>query len=187
MSYLEDVNNIPNKKDILMINLNQFYKNNNNINKILPILYGKSKISLRLIDWFVTNFSKKNNTCITNEPDIINTRQFLVYINYKSQLKAYTKKQFDPFCRRERIRFFYNEHNYIITTVGQLNFFRWAIKNNIIEYIINNLEIIETDMNLNIKKIKKNDFSSRKKRQELSISATKSINRHNINITVSFE
>lgn len=186
--------NIPNKKDILMININKFYQDSSHIDKILPVITGKSKISLRLIDWFVTNYAKKNNTClnIVGEMDMINTRQFVVYINYKSQLKSYTKKQFDPFCRRERIRFFYDDNKFIITTVGQLNFFRWAIKNNIINYIGDNIDTIEKDMNDNIKKIKKpitlsEEQQSRKKRQELSISATKSINKHNINITVSFE
>ena len=186
--------NIPNKKDILMININKFYQEQEHIIKILPVVTGKSKISLRLIDWFVTNYAKKNNTClnIVGNTDVTNTRQFVVYINYKSQLKSYTKKQFDPFCRRERIRFFYDDNKFIITTVGQLNFFRWAIKNDIIRFISENIDIIEKDMNENIKKIKKpeslnEEIQSRKKRQELSISATKSINKHNINITVSFE
>ena len=122
--------NIPYKKDVLMEKLNIFYKNEINLNSIMPIVDGSSKISLRIIDWFVTNYSKKNNTRINSD-----NSQFIVYINYKSQLKAYTKKQFDPFCRRERIRFFYQKNKYLITTVGQLNFFRWAIQNNVISYI----------------------------------------------------
>ena len=32
------------------------------MDRILPILTGKSKISLRLIDWFVTNYAKIFNT-----------------------------------------------------------------------------------------------------------------------------
>lgn len=189
------IGNVPNKQDILMKSLTDFFQNTGFINEMLPIITGSSKISLRIIDWFVTNFAKKNNTCLISDDnnelskENTNIKQFLVFLNYKSQLKAYTKKQFDPFCRRERINFFYDasdSNKFIETTVGQLNFFRWAIKNNILEYISKNIEIIENDMNSNVRKNKpKNPI--RKKRQELSVSATKKLNKHQINITVSFE
>ena len=184
---------VPHKQDFLMEKLSIFYKNREYLDKILPIIHGKSSISLRIIDWFITNYAKKYNTRIISFNENKKQHQFIVYINYKSQLKAYTKKQFDPFCRRERIRFFYNkqhennESDFIITTVGQLNFFRWAIEHNIIEYITNNLKDIEIDMNTCVKKIKNNQKNKRKKRQELSISATKSINKHNIEIVVNFD
>ena len=110
-------------KDFLMISLDKFYKNPDNINILKPIINGKSKLSLRVIDWFVTNYSKKFGTSY-----ILDNSNLMVYLDYKSQLKAYSKKQFDPFCRRERIIYKDNDNNEIITTVGQLNFFRWAIK-----------------------------------------------------------
>lgn len=187
-------NHIPHKRDILMEKLNVFFRSKKNIDCIYPILKGESKISLRLIDWFVTNFAKKENTCLFSSDNIIDSEKFLVYLNYKAQLKAYTKRQFDPFCRRERIRFPINsgEHgNFIVTTVGQLNFFKWAIENKIIDYIDKNIEIIERDMNYNVRKNKEQQSqktnTQRKKRRELSVSATKTINRHNISITVNFE
>ena len=138
------------KQDLLMSSLQQFYIKSNNIETMLNILDGKSKISLRIIDWFVTNYSKKNNT--NYEIDVVRDnkvmkKQFIVYIDYKLQLKGYSKKQFDPFCRRERINFYYNSENSIVTTVGQLNFFRWAIVNNVITYIDKNISKIESDMN----------------------------------------
>lgn len=170
-----------------MNTLNRFYFNNDNIDIMLPIINGESNISLRIIDWFVTNYSKKNNISyhIHNEEEN-HIEQFIVYLNYKKQLKAYSKKQFDPFCRRYRINYHYNNNNNsIVTTVGQLNFFRWAIKNNIIEYIHNNLEIIENDMTSSLKKSsEKKDVNQ--KRHELSHSATKKINKHNIKITIHF-
>ena len=147
--------------------------------------------SLRILDWFVTNFSKKNN--INYELFLENNQKknFIVYLDYKSQLKAYSKKQFDPFCRRERISFIDHDNNELITTVGQLNFFRWAIENNILEYIIENYEIIENDMNnslRNLYKKKEGDSkSNRRKRTELSISATKTVNKHNVSIIVQFD
>ena len=197
------------KQDLIMINLSKFFCNNNsNINQMLPIINGDSSISLRVIDWFVTNFSKKNNV-IYNIKKNNEYKQFNVYLNYKSQLKAYSKKQFDPFCRRDRISFFYNNDNEIITTVGQLNFFRWAIDFKILDYIRNNLKEIEDDMNKSVRNIynsKKEEEKftkntrikkkkgggeeskkTRKKRHELSVSATKSINKHFTTITVKFE
>ena len=186
---------VPNKQDILMSSLTDFFKNLKYINHMLPIIQGQSKISLRIIDWFVTNYAKKNNTRIVIEDTDVNNgsmKQFLVFLNYKAQLKAYTKRQFDPFCRRERINFYYDPGDgskHIETTVGQLNFFRWAIKNRVIGYIENHLSEVEHDMNTSIRKVynKKEVGEKRRRRQELSVSATKTANKHQVNITVSFE
>ena len=120
-----------------------------------------------------------------------NTKEFVVYIDYKLQLKGYQKKQFDPFCRRSRINFYYDTNKYFITTVGQLNFFRWAIMNGIIDYIEKNIKAIEEDMNTCYKAVynidKSYDKSSRRKRHELSISATKKLNKSNVKVLVSFD
>lgn len=183
------------KEDLLMLSLTQFFKNKNHFNKMLRIVDGKSNISLRILDWFVTNYSKKNNTSY----DIIEKgeklKKFIVYLDYKSQLKAYSKKQFDPFCRRERISFYDHDNNEIVTTVGQLNFFRWAIENDILTYVEKNLKAIESDMNNSIRNIYKKSKTDngkdlpkeRKKRHELSISATKTVNKHDVKIIVQFD
>jgi hypothetical protein len=182
------------KQDLLMSSLQKFYLKKDNILKIKRILHGKSKISLRIIDWFVTNYSKKKNiNYMINIPgdNVKKEKQFIVYIDYKLQLKGYSKKQFDPFCRRERINFYYEEDNYVVTTVGQLNFFRWAISNKIIEYIEKNLKEIETDMNQSMKNVYKipsaKKSKNRKKRNALSVSATRTVNKHNVKIVVSFD
>ena len=120
--------------------------------------------------------------------------EFNIYLNYKAQLKSFQKKQFDPFCRRQRINFYYDSENtkYIVTTVGQLNFFKWAIENNILNYIKDNIDEIEKDMNQNIKKLKsiKNKGSNsklRKKRRELSSSINRTINKINSEIVLDFD
>jgi len=175
------------RDDLLMDSLIKFYRNDANISKMMPIITGKSPISLRIIDWFVTNYSKKNNIMIVSH-----NKNIFIYLDYKSQLKAYSKKQFDPFCRRNRISFIYDEVEEVIeTTVGQLNFFKWAITNDILEYIENNLSVIEKDMNSSIhssnrKKIKSCD-KKRQKRHELSISATRTVSRYDIKINLTFE
>jgi hypothetical protein len=188
----QNINNfkiISSKKDLLMQALINFFTNRENLDMIIPIIVGKYKISLRILDWFVTNYSKKNNV---SYQVIINnkTKNFIVYLDYKSQLKAYSKKQFDPFCRRERISFIDHDNNELITTVGQLNFFRWAIENNILKFIETNYDIIEEDMNKSLRNLykKKNlESNNRRKRTELSISATKTVNKHDVSIIVQFD
>ena len=187
------------KQELLMSSLQKFYLNPDNLNTILPIINGDSKISLRVIDWFVTNYSKKNNISylineqgkmVENIENLKRYKEFVVYIDYKLQLKGYQKKQFDPFCRRSRINFYYKKNTFFVTTVGQLNFFRWAIKNSVIDYITSNLKKIESDMNTCYKAIynvNKSKKSSRRKRQELSISATKKLNKSDVKIIVAFD
>jgi hypothetical protein len=177
------------KKDLLMQSLISFFMSRVNLDKIIPIITGKSKISLRILDWFVTNFSKKNNINYELYFENNQKKNFIVYLDYKSQLKAYSKKNFDPFCRRERISFIDHDNNELITTVGQLNFFRWSIENNILLYVNENYDIIEKDMNISLKNLykKKDGDNTRRKRTELSISATKTVNKHNVSIVVKFD
>jgi hypothetical protein len=131
------------KQELIVSSLQRFYGSRTDLTEILPILQGTSEISLRLIDWFVISYSKKNNTSY-----ILDGEEFMVYTNYKSQLKAYSKKLFDPFCRRERIYFQVPGHPAFLTTVGKLNFFRWFFEKKILEYILLNRAEIEKDMNL---------------------------------------
>ena len=174
---------------ILTILKNYYYKNNyEKLDIIIPIINGHSQISLRLIDWFVTNYSKKYFTTY-----MVNNNRFPIYTEYRLKLKAYKKKRFDPFCRWDRIHFPYKNNLHVVTTIGQLNFFQWALNNNIIEYIKQNKNAIENDMNSrnNISTRKNNDNEktknkTRKKRNELSISASKTIKKENVEIVVKF-
>jgi hypothetical protein len=188
--YQNNFKNISSKKDLLMQSLINFFTNREYLDQVIPIITGKSKISLRILDWFVTNYSKKNNTHFQVEDINSKVKNFIVYLDYKAQLKAYSKKSFDPFCRRERISFIDHDNKELITTVGQLNFFRWGIENNILSYINENFDIIETDMNnslRNLYKKKDGEEKNRRKRTELSISATKTVNKHNVSIIVQFD
>ena len=176
------------QNDLLMKNLMAFYDKNNNLDKILKIINGESQISLRLIDWFATNYSKKNFTVIEHikEDKIIRKK---VYVDYKLKLKAYSKKRFDPFCRWERINIPYKNDSYIQTTIGQLNFFRWALEYGIIDYIKKNFKSINQDMNKRnstSKNRKKKTKNTRKKGEELSVSASKTVKKEHIEIVVKF-
>ena len=232
--------NISSKQALLIIPITKYFSNKPLLLKLIAILKGES-ISLRLIDWFVTNYCKKFNIMYnlndyrpvlegqTEEQRKAFDNYILVHTNYKGQLKAYSKRNFDPFCRRNRIRFYYEENKYFVTTVGQLNFFKWAMENHIIDYIQAHLKEIEDDMNLrceNIKKVattkinpkanaanavasqsddtKKNKpldgviavetqvktkkaGATRKKRKEISASASKSLSIHNLPTTLVFD
>jgi len=166
------------KNKLLMDKINLFFENEVNKKVLINILNNNFNISLRIIDWFVTNYCKKYNIFW-----IENNQRFVVYLNYKLQLKAYSKKFFDPFCRRERIFFHYKEEEYLETTVGQLNFFKWIIEHNIINYIKNNYEDIEFDMQNTIKL----DSDKNIKRRELSKCATKTINVNESKTILNFE
>ena len=78
----------------------------------------------------------------------------IVHDNYKCQLKEYNKKNFDPFCRWNRIRMYYDKNKFFYTTIAQLNFFKWAIEKHILDYVIENLETIERSMNEYEKSVK---------------------------------
>ena len=185
--------------DVLLYkSLIEFYNKDKNIERLNDILFS-TKISLRIIDWFVTNYSKKNNTNYTlyktptGKMTIISNeinkhhKQITIYHSYKAQLKSYQKKNFDPFCRRNRINFACKNYE-ISTTIGQLNFFKWALDNLVIEYINNNYSLIEEDMNLSIKKPKnKLENKIRKKRQELSKSASRGLNKNNVTVRITFD
>ena len=175
------------QNNLLLNNLMDFYHKDNNLDKMLKIITGESKISLRIVDWFATNYAKKYYTLYS----IDDTRRFKVYVDYKLKLKAYSKKRFDPFCRWDRISIPYKNGTFIETTIGQLNFFKWALENKVIHFIEDNYETIEKDMNTrnSTSKRKENlsdNVKTRKKREELSISATKSIKKEKVEILVQF-
>lgn len=136
------------KQELIVMSLQGFYTGRKDMKEIMELLDGTSIISLRLIDWFVTNYAKRHTIGY-----ILNGQEFMVYMSYKSQLKAYSKKLFDPFCRRERIMFSLPGVEAFVTTVGKLNFFRWAIEKNIIEYLKQHREVVEKEMNQHMKQL----------------------------------
>ena len=117
------------KEKILLTSLTKFYSVPENAETLKSLLNKNNGISLRNIEWFVTNHSKnKKTTYKTNDG-----KDFVVHMAYKSSLDGYSKKLFDPFCRTERISFCD-----MTTTVAQLNFIKWCIENDILRYIQNN-------------------------------------------------
>ena len=231
------------QNDILLHKVLRFYNENGGeyMDKMLAVINGTTNISLRIMDWFVTNYSKKHYTVYdligdptsssssSSSTSTTRPKRFKVYVDYKLKLRAYSKKRFDPFCRWDRINVPHkNGTTYIQTTLGQLNFFKWAIENEVLRYIQENYTAIETDMNIRnntTRKLAKSHQTSsatidgcelttsvdvnagngsttptseinneittgtkhRKKREELSSSATKSIKKEFVDIVITFD
>ena len=149
-------------KELLLASLNSFY-NNNNIYKLTlkTIIDGKHELSLRMIDWLVTRYAKTNNIIYwindidqdiyDNLPENHNNEKYkkiTLYLDYRAQLKSFKKFNFDAFRRHDRISFMINneKQQIIETTIGQLNFFKWAISKKILDYVTHNFEVIYKDM-----------------------------------------
>jgi hypothetical protein len=192
------------KDELLRVKLLEFYSLKENLEILLPIILQKTRLSLRSLDWFVTNYCKKYNISypLVKENETIS---FSPFKRYKLQLKAYSKKFCDPFCRRERVIFDYKNNlildfksnikmghkDYIVTTIGQLNFFRFAITDKIINFAIEHINEIENDMNSTLKSReieKKVNFMEVKsiKRKELSVPGNKSIHITRISAVIKF-
>lgn len=167
---------IQSKEQWVLHRLETFYSNPDHFRRVQDIINGNSRISLRLVDWLVTNYAKKHNISY-----LVGTRHVIVYLAYKAHLKAYSKKMFDPFCRCKRIQFMGLD-----TTVGQLNFFEWALQDQVLEYLDANYDAIHADMEACSTVIRPKE-DGRRKRHELSRSATKSVCHHDVRVAVRFD
>ena len=157
---------ITSQENMIIKSLEKFYEDYSNIKLFIPIVNSESKISIRLIDHFVTKYSKNNKINYKlKENDVEQT--FNVHTSYKQQLKAFQKKHFDPFSRGDRIPYFMEE-SCVITTIGQLNFFRWFISKKVYDYVLTNHDLIEGDMN----KKNKNEKTKSKLMKEPKIRKT---------------
>ena len=144
---MSTIANYTTQNELLLNSLLEFYNNDDNLTRMLKIITGESNISLRIVDWFATNYAKKNYTLYETLNQNGEKIRFKVYLDYKLKLKSYSKKRFDPFCRWERISIPYKDGTCIETTIGQLNFFKWALENRVVDYIEENYDVIEKDMN----------------------------------------
>ena len=195
---------IPCRRELLVLSLQRFYSGRPDLHSLVPILKGEGDLSLRLIDWFVTNYAKKHHVSY-----VLNSQEFIVYLNYKSQLKAFSKKLFDPFCRRERILFQCGDLEPFETTVGQLNFFRWAFEKDVLGYVRQNLADIvkeeklarangtqsstdssgstESSQSAVTVSTQGSGKSTRRRRTEKVQSSTKMMHKHDLEIQLTFD
>lgn len=147
------------KSDILLESLREFYKEPYNANYFIDLLENPDGLSLRMLDWFVTDYAKDKQVIYKKK----NGKQFFVHVGYKSGLKGFQKKFFDPFCRTQRIEMEIGGKE-ITTTIAQLNFVKWCIQNQVIDYISENRQDLQEKMKTKnkIKSMNKNVRRSKK-------------------------
>lgn len=170
------------RKSALLESLTRFYENPKHLDAFTLYTSKDSPVSLRLLDWLVTNFAKKTNICYTLQRDDVDSN-FNMFMDYKSQLKAYSKRFFDPFCRRERIDMVNANGETQTTTIAQMNFIKWLILNKVDEFAIRNKELIESDM---LTVSKNNKEIEKTRRHELSAAAIKGCTKTFCHVTVRF-
>lgn len=172
------------RRTVLFDSLVRFYEEGDHLAQFTTYTAKKGSvedgISLRLLDWLVTNYAKSKNVVYALQGE---DKTFNVYMEYKAQLKAYSKRFFDPFCRRERVSITNAHGEDQETTVGQLNFLRWCIRCGVIRYAFENKDAIEADM-LCVSKMKPKTKDG--KRQELSRAAIKACTKTYCHVTVRF-
>ena len=131
------------KSEVLLKSLDKFYEEAGHFDQLCSILHppdGQQKISLRMLDWVCCNYSKSRNSLHSAEIDG-EVKVFHIYLSYKQQLRALSKKLFDPFARRSKITY-----RGISTTIGQLAWFRWAISHDLLAFTKTHADDIERDM-----------------------------------------
>lgn len=207
----------------LMRGIDTFFSNPENMGKLLPFIKqdpkNKPKISMRLIEWFVTVY------CLDRTVDwYIGTDFFNVYLDYQEMMDEYGKQLFDCFARKWRkekrkndsdeysvqvyhgIRFYYTDSDYVITTIAQLNFFRWFIEKKVLDYMIDHRKELTDEMNKHNKEVKtkKRDGPIKGNRQAVApkkycisvaasdsrkvrVQATKKVTKKNVEVYVSFD
>lgn len=147
---------------LLLSSLSKYFAEHPHDAKVLQrLVEGTYPVSLRVIDWFITHYSKMKNVIywiddrhgklLETMPTVYHSqiRKVHLYYEYRAQLKAYTKLLFDPFRRHDRISFIIEKTPVLTsveTTAGQLNFFRWAIQTHVLDYIQLHLADIEEAM-----------------------------------------
>lgn len=165
---------------VLLDSLRNFYSVQKHADQLKNVLDNpENPISLRSLDWLITNYSKKRNISYMLPGD---ARVFNIFTDYKSQLKSFSKRMFDCFKRRDRLSFELPDGTSLETTIAQLNMFRWAIRYHVLEYCREHLKEIEMDMNRSVKPKEKNG-----KRCQLSQAATQTCTKTPLRVRVTFD
>ncbi len=118
-------------------------------------------------------------------------RQKTIYVwqAYNAALDGYGKERFDPFARGKSkggaITLTNDKDESVTTTLRQLNYFRWAIEQGVIEYVKAHIEEIYNDFITRSNRGGKKEKGTKK--QKLSVSASKSLGIHKVKMTVKID
>lgn len=172
VGYIADEETDINQKNIdLMIEITKYYDNKKHIEELLKYLGSDRLISMRMIEFFVSVYCDENSVIYSLKNSDKTIEHFNVGLRYRSAIGNYNKDYFDPFCRKQKITYIYklDDDNYkqIHTSIGQLNFFKWAFIYRVLKYMKNNYEYIEKEKKQYDKenKIKRSQKSETKQEQ----------------------
>jgi hypothetical protein len=121
--------------------LGEFYSKKENAERVLPVLNRVSPVSLRLLEYFVVNFSKHSKVLYRHHGQVID-----VHDSYEAQLKTYHKAFFDPFKRSEKRTWDFAGQEKHDVTLGQLCFLKWVVVAGILDYLEANLQRVAESM-----------------------------------------
>ena len=128
--------------EVLLESVLEWYnEDETRVEAFMAIVKRKNGMSLRVIDWLVTNYSKTKSVVLETDgvPQDLNR-------DYQKNLSAYNKRNMDPFARKNKISIMVDGKESRNSTVGQLNFFRWFIKNGISSFLQGNKGLVEGHM-----------------------------------------
>lgn len=112
---------------------------------IIPLLQQKHRVSLRVLEWVVTNFSKERRHLIVKNNFIVD-----IFADYNNILSESHRGMCDSFRRGPRIYFMRNNELYE-TTCGQLYFLIWTINMGIFKYAEDHIDEVTNDIKLKAK------------------------------------
>ncbi len=137
-----DADDLSRKDEVLLDSvLHWFNQDQSRVKTFSDIVNHRNGLSLRIIDWLITNFSKAFSVAIESDGLPRNLCK-----DYHKNLNAHNKKNFDPFARRRRIQIVLFGREQRVSTIGQLNFFRWFLSKDLVGFLLQNKTVIEKHM-----------------------------------------
>lgn len=178
--------------------LDRFYREHPTViqDRIIPIVDEQSRISLRFIENFVTKYCKEKPVFIKIGKRYINVYDdYKSQLNSydKKKFDPFKRKHSKRPNRRRTARrvstadiveeptdnaqedshlIFYpfSENKFVLTSIGQLNFFRWLLEAGVLDHIEKNYEVIKEEMNkMEFGKKERKDHLRNVVRQEFTI------------------
>ena len=134
---------------------------------LVPILTGFHRVSIRVMDWYVTNYTKKHCTSYLFESEK-SSRMFHVHDEYNEKCNAQGRRLFDPFRRGPRVFFETSDGLMHESTLGQIFFWHWADVHGVLKNLEKDLHAVEkhqADMHAESQKRKR---SGKRKRTSLT-------------------
>lgn len=165
----------------ILMSLKKFYSSETVSTLLLPVINQSTPVSLRALDWLVTNYSKKHNVICKSK----NNPMFNIHQGYKTALNINKRRNFDPFRRRTRL-IVHHDGGVVESTIGQLNFMQWAEEHGVMRYLNDNLEDIDREMNETTKTSRQRKKQGVTKRSELTKAPTSRCIVYNVESVVSF-